>query len=748
MVTINFNPLISIVIPVYNGSNYVREAIDSALAQTYKNIEIIVVNDGSKDNTEEIVKSYGDKVRYFSKENGGTTTALNVGIKNMKGSYFSWLSHDDMYYPTKIARQVDELSKLENRDTIIMSDLDGINEKYKKIYQTDYAKHIDKYPPRLKSNIHPVIYNQTHGCTLLIPKVCFDTVGLFDESQLVAQDFEFFYRAFLKFPHKLISEVLVTARDSSKRQGIRSKSRGNEEYSALFISVINNLTDEDIKLLASDKLTFYHDMRDFFQCAEYSIALEYIEKKIVKNLQISSYDLIGNKFNGYDLHLDLRKNAIDSKQLVLFKESDDFNTYAYDFNTKDATKGLIQERIFFESDIVHLHLIHNIIDLNYLPIMTKLKPTILSLHDPFFLGGHCVHHFDCKKWQVHCKDCSYINEPFVLDKDISALNFELKKQAIQNSQITAVVASNWMKNKVEQSPIWQGKKAYLLPFGVNQKLFDAVDIKLAKAKFNIQEKSITIMFRADAGSYKGLDIIKHALARLKNLKTITLITVGQKGLLKGFEDKFNIIEYGWIKDDKLLARLYQACDIFLMPSRQETFGMMAIEAMSCGKMVLALESDGSALPEVVNSPGCGLAVSEKYFAEELQKLIDNPKEIIERGKKSLEFAKENYSKDIYVKKMISIYGEVMSNHHLDKSSELILQQLKKNTTTGLICNDNTIESGFSREYLKWELYICSHLPVSTVFRNKNHIPKKIRTTFRKAMFNLFKIIYYKIYKKM
>ena len=102
------NPKVSIIIPVYNGANYVAEAIDSALAQTYKNIEIIVVNDGSRDDgaTEKVVLSYGDKIKYIAKENGGVSTALNRGIAEMTGEYFSWLSHDDAYTPEKIENQV------------------------------------------------------------------------------------------------------------------------------------------------------------------------------------------------------------------------------------------------------------------------------------------------------------------------------------------------------------------------------------------------------------------------------------------------------------------------------------------------------------------------------------------------------------------------------------------------------------------------------------------------------------------
>jgi glycosyltransferase involved in cell wall biosynthesis len=114
-------PLVSIIIPVYNGSNYLAEAIDASLAQTYQNVEVLVVNDGSTDGgaSRDIALAYGDRIRYFEKENGGVSTALNFGIEKMHGEYFSWLSHDDLYLPRHIETQVETLLANPGSDCVI-----------------------------------------------------------------------------------------------------------------------------------------------------------------------------------------------------------------------------------------------------------------------------------------------------------------------------------------------------------------------------------------------------------------------------------------------------------------------------------------------------------------------------------------------------------------------------------------------------------------------------------------------------
>lgn len=186
------SPKVSIIIPVYNGANYMREAIDSALAQTYKNIEIIVVNDGSNDNgaTNEIAESYGDKIRYFSKENGGSSSALNCGIINMTGDYFAWLSHDDVYEPERIEKSVKRLTDDYKRVVVCMGNLIDANGN-----PIVYAKkrlnglYTNKEIIKAFSNNHGI-----NGCAVLVSKKLIDEVGFFDESLVYVNDYDYWYR--------------------------------------------------------------------------------------------------------------------------------------------------------------------------------------------------------------------------------------------------------------------------------------------------------------------------------------------------------------------------------------------------------------------------------------------------------------------------------------------------------------------------------------------------------------------------
>lgn len=257
----NFNPKVSIVIPVYNGSNFLREAVDSAINQIYENIEIIIVNDGSSDNgaTRDIAKSYGDKIRYFEKENGGVATALNIGIREMVGDYFSWLSHDDVYYPNKIQFQINELRNIVNRDVIQYSGWTSIDEESKTISECDLA---DNHSiSNLQRPLYSLLNGIIHGCSLLIPKSCFLKIGTFDENLRTTQDYALWFKFLHQTPILFNSQILIKSRIHNLQT---SKIVGNfDEENKLWINILKSTEIKQMNISFGSELEFHLNMTSF-----------------------------------------------------------------------------------------------------------------------------------------------------------------------------------------------------------------------------------------------------------------------------------------------------------------------------------------------------------------------------------------------------------------------------------------------------------------------------------------------------
>ena len=108
---------VSVIIPAYNKADLTVKTVESVLSQTYENIEIIVVDDGSTDDTKSKIENFGDKVHYIYKQNGGACSARNVGIKQATGDFISLIDCDDIFYPEKIVQSVECLNN--NSDFII-----------------------------------------------------------------------------------------------------------------------------------------------------------------------------------------------------------------------------------------------------------------------------------------------------------------------------------------------------------------------------------------------------------------------------------------------------------------------------------------------------------------------------------------------------------------------------------------------------------------------------------------------------
>lgn len=272
------NYKVTIVIPVYNGSNFMKVAIDSAIAQTYDNKEILVINDGSTDNgeTEKIALSYGNKIRYIKKENGGVATALNLAIKEMKGDYLSWLSHDDIYKPYKIEKQIETIKKLEDKTTILFSNVELIDEKGEIFCTTNYSNLMTH--EELCQGIYPVIKGTVNGCSMLISKKCFDKVGLFNENLKTSNDYEMWLRLFKEFKSYLIEEPLIQYR-IHKNQDTTKSPYTLKEANKLWVDIINNLTVKEIEGWSFEPFNVYMDLYFQMYYSKYNEAYPVAYKK-------------------------------------------------------------------------------------------------------------------------------------------------------------------------------------------------------------------------------------------------------------------------------------------------------------------------------------------------------------------------------------------------------------------------------------------------------------------------------------
>ena len=200
----------SVVIPTYNQAAYLRASIDSVLAQAYRGIEVVVVDDGSTDETPDILASYGERIRAIRQTNRGAASALNRGIIESRGKYVCWLSSDDAFLPDKVARQVAAFDadpglglSFTGFDTIdstgsFIADRSEIQWRHPDLYVSVFWA------------------NPINGSTVMMPRAVFDEVGPFNETLRADVDAEMWFRVLARHRAAHIPGVLLHYRVHDK----------------------------------------------------------------------------------------------------------------------------------------------------------------------------------------------------------------------------------------------------------------------------------------------------------------------------------------------------------------------------------------------------------------------------------------------------------------------------------------------------------------------------------------------------
>lgn len=327
------NPLVSIVIPVYNGSNYLSEAIDSVLGQTYDNCEIIVINDGSDDNgrTRNVALSYEGKIRYFEKENGGVATALNYGISKMSGEYFAWLSHDDIFLKNKISDQIKAILNSDDEKIIAQGNYIFCSDRCKIKAITEFHKYSKQSD--ICNSLFLFLMYETHFSNLLFHKSHFGRIGLFDDKLKTAQDNDFLFRLLRGQRTVFVEEPVSMVRLHNESGTSVFYDVVNTENSRLYLNMAQSISSEAAIALFGHKSIFLCKIAGIIRSMGGSSELSEIEKELSNSI-LNEMKHSMNEFN-----------AICNKDIIIFGAGQYGIRLKYELDSRG-----IQVKYFIDND--------------------------------------------------------------------------------------------------------------------------------------------------------------------------------------------------------------------------------------------------------------------------------------------------------------------------------------------------------------------------------------------------------------
>lgn len=216
-------PKVSVVLPVFNGAQFIGNAIQSVLKQSFRDFEVIVVDDGSTDGTEKVVRQYSDGIRYHFQSNQGAGVARNIGVSLAQGEWIAFLDADDTWYPDKLKIQLNFAAALPEI-ALFYSDMDTVDDKDRVTEQAFLGKRLERRRRRKRRNLVSIIFDDRpppYPSTVFIKKNAFIEAGAF--SPLFRgnyhEDLEFFSRVAQRFPIYFIPQSLAQYRAHDSKSG-------------------------------------------------------------------------------------------------------------------------------------------------------------------------------------------------------------------------------------------------------------------------------------------------------------------------------------------------------------------------------------------------------------------------------------------------------------------------------------------------------------------------------------------------
>jgi len=709
----NKKPIVSVIIPTYNRAHLIGRSIQSVLNQTYQDFEIIVVDDGSTDNTEDIIKKFqkkDERIKYIKNEkNKGGSAARNTGIKAARGKYIAFLDSDDEWMKRKLEKQVRNIEKSTISASISYC---GFIRSTKEGFQF--------FCPAKRGNLYYLqLYKAYISPTsaVMVKRKCFDFVGFFDETLPARQDYDMWLRLSKRYLFDYISEPLVKIYDNvgggNISYNIRARKKG---FSIVRKKKVYQLKESNWiirrKVIAKDyyeggkyfcgKFDVKYGQKDLFQAIKlWPLNINYwiyffvslfgnniyqsfknIKKKlfyIIKNKECMnkySYKIYNkkkvllidhtagiekyqkkcvelSKFKDIDLTLLAPKVWYENFQKIVLKKSDK-KKYKV-LSAKCLFKGYENRGFYY--------------DFGLIKVLNKVKPDVICmLEEPFSFFAFQIVFFknifskkskiifyssDNHSWKHH-----YPYRPKLLYKFI--FNYVSKNTdfaMVVNKEVKDILRSKDFNKPIE-----------IFSWGIDIDLFKKISIdekEKNRRKLGLDRK-IVIGYVGRILKIKGIETLMKIVEKNKgDLFHLLLIGEGpDKEYFQKLAEEMNIQNncsfLGYIEPNDL-HNYYGVMDMLILPSFEEfkeRFGRVLIEAMACNIPVIGSNTGG--IPEVIKD--AGLLFEQKNLEDldkKIHELLHNEKlkeNIIFRGKKLLE---KKYTWNAFAKKMHKVIFEVI-----------------------------------------------------------------------------------------
>jgi glycosyltransferase involved in cell wall biosynthesis len=328
-------------------------------------------------------------------------------------------------------------------------------------------------------------------------------------------------------------------------------------------------------------------------------------------------------------------------------------------------------------DLLHAHNLHgDYFDLRQLPALSAQLPTMLTLHDAWLLTGHCAHSLGCERWKTGCGQCPNLTIYPAVRRDATAHNWSIKRDLFAASQLYIASPSRWLLEQVHQSILAPAIiDSRVIPNGIDQSIYRPADPRAARAQLNLPPDARILLFAANGirqSDFKDFRTMRHAIKEVAALMTdqrILLLALGETAPPQQLGPQAELRFIPHQRDEQLLARFYQASDIYVHAAKADTFPMTILEALSCGTPVVATAVGG--IPEQVDDDATGFLTpggDPHAMAQRIAHVLRHPPLRSRLAQQAARTAAQRFDLRQQAQAYLDWYDEILEQHRARRAA--------------------------------------------------------------------------------